>query len=1480
MAFTISRKLAAPLSLLALLPAVAALLSPVQRTEFARAIGIPLECPAGWILESERASEEECVRAKHPESLWDGVRRRDGRLSPSSSAYAPIAEGAYRAALEQKDALSAPEVQAQVPGASGAWQPYGIGPLHTTDGSGDVSGRIDSFDYDATHGRVFATLGTGGVWMSTDKGANWSSISDNLPSQIVGSVAWSSAGPDSSKGTLVVAGGDPSSGGDDYAGLGAYWSDDLGVTWHSATGVPDGALGYKAAVDKNNPNVVYLGLSKGLFRSTDTGHSYTRIDLPVGGGCDSKYDGECYLAHFVTDVVIKTPGVTDAAPLNASPLNAPVGSVLVAVGYRAGAKPFTHDPAHVHSPGNGLYRSATGLAGSFTKLDVSAPNTASPYGFAVQQRIGRIALGPAIGPAQDHNYVYALVQDAVLFNAGYPDIDLPQGTNYPVAPPVPLTLINGLYVSPDFGSHWIRMADTMELAYNPTTESALNVLGTAQFYNVGVQGYYNLWVRPDPTVQTPGAGIPTRLMFGLEEPWATRTSTIPLNGIAQQGLTDFHVIGEYWATLHSNTTHPDQHAGVWIPDSATDATQGVAGTGVTVLIGNDGGAYTQHMAPGDEPDNDSWGTGANIGFHTLLPYAVAVAKDGTLYFGLQDNGSGHVDPADQSHHETVGGDGFFAAVDPDNSNIGYSEYTYGAIKVTTNRGGSWASITPPGFSSSTALFSVPFVMDPTDAKHLAAVGNTVAERLNGPSGSWVTTYNLGTRTSGGSTVNNIGSAIDVQGNSVYVAFCGVCDVLNKQPVGFKSGIATNVSAQTGAPAEKGVPNTGWHKPAAIGLPNRYVDDIEIDAADPRIVYVTLGGYANRGWNPPGSYGDTNTDLGTGNVYKSTDAGEHFTNISGSLPNAHATAIIKRGSQLIVGTDVGIFISSDLDGTAWSTLGSGLPVVPVAEMQLKPDDDTQLFIATFGRGFWRYTFAPTPVNTAPVASLSSDVTSGDAPLAVTFTVSGTDPDNDTLSYDLDFGDSSTHSTSSGSVSHGYAAAGDYPATLTVSDGKGGTDVKTVTIHVTTAPPVNHDPVATLSPPTATIHENEAVSFNVGATDEDGDALTVDLDFGDHSTHGSQTGIVGHTYTTAGSYTATLTVSDGRGGSATQTSSVTVQPATVGSLVVHLAVDKNGGDVSHGPVTVTFTATVENDDGTPLQYTFAFGDGETSTFTQASNVITHDYAYAGTYHPYVTATQEYGSRAATSGENEATITTTTSVAVDPVLAAKLIYDFPAGNVAPADVVFSTNGSSGDSYTLEFGDGDKTEGSGAPPASITHHYAAPQAYTAKLTVRNSSGSASDSNSQTFTLVAKQQLTALLQVSASEGTSPLEVTIDGCHSVPGNGHRIASFTVDFGDGSDPVTQTVDSAHVVDCSGADRSSDPSVFTHTYTVTSTKSFFPTLTVTDDVAASSFATYSTGVEVAAPAVAAPAASGGGGGGFGWLTLIPMFGAAIFRRRRFA
>ncbi|MGK3796898.1 hypothetical protein, partial [Enterococcus faecium] len=82
--------------------------------------------------------------------------------------------GAFRATLKQKAALA--PLSSTVTNGDVAWSPVGSGPLIVNDsrygsvnGEGYVynSGRIDSFDYDPVNKRVFASLGTGGIWMST-----------------------------------------------------------------------------------------------------------------------------------------------------------------------------------------------------------------------------------------------------------------------------------------------------------------------------------------------------------------------------------------------------------------------------------------------------------------------------------------------------------------------------------------------------------------------------------------------------------------------------------------------------------------------------------------------------------------------------------------------------------------------------------------------------------------------------------------------------------------------------------------------------------------------------------------------------------------------------------------------------------------------------------------------------------------------------------------------------------------------------------------------------------------------------------------------------------------------------------------------------------------------------------------------------------------------------------------------------------------
>jgi hypothetical protein len=891
-----------------------------------------------------------CLNTSHPETFSE-IRGLAEEWSAKMYAPWPSVDGdAYPAALRERGRMEASGATV----TEAAWQPYGTGPLISNDarypnvnGGGfvNLSGRIDSLDYDPASGRLFGVVGTGGVWMSEDLGDSWRSIGDSLPSQILGAVAWTSAGG----GRVLVVGGEHLQGGNTYTGIGAFWSDDLGVTWHQSTGVPTGIMGFQVAVDPTTPSVAYVATSKGLFRTQDAGTSYQNVNLPTGPCAGNTADQECLLANFVTDVVVQSPDTFGNTG----------GAVLAAVGYRAGNRAYPQNPMVIEGPSNGLYRSETGAPGSFTKLAAG--------GFAPQFRIGRTELGVADGPAQNHDYVYAIVQDAELFRGGTRAIDAPDTFN----PVGTNSVINGIYVSSNFGDSWTQMANTDSIAYNPTTGSSL--AGIAPLFPPGIQAWYNEWIKVDPTRQV--GGIPTRITFGLEEIWENRLTTLPAIG-----PSDFHVIGKYYSSescvlggggvpscppnpLVPTTTHPDQHDGIYVPDAS--------GGGVTLVVGNDGGVYKQHVGSGQEFATTAWGKGANDGFNTLLPYFATMAKDGTVWYGLQDNGSGKIEGDTKKQFMTYGGDGFFTATDPDDSDVAYSEVTAASMRVTTDGGTSWRDMYP--FLTG-AKFSNPFVMDPTDANHLMTAGREVVESTFGPdtqqldpTGSecldncWMEVYDLGTRDAPGNAAsaatatnpNNGMSALDLQGPNAYVGYCGPCGLINVPNTAFRSGLATNVS---GSEPPEAMTGKGWHIAAASGLPERYINGVAVDPADPKTVYVALGGYENRQWRPPGSFGDPNTEIGQGHVFVSHDAGETFTDISADLPDAPAFWVEPYGDRVIVATQVGVFISDSIarkagGSFAFSSLNAGLPAAPVVSLQFAPQDPDLLVAASYGRGVY-------------------------------------------------------------------------------------------------------------------------------------------------------------------------------------------------------------------------------------------------------------------------------------------------------------------------------------------------------------------------------------------------------------------------------------------------------------------------------------------------------------------------------------------------
>jgi hypothetical protein len=595
-----------------------------------------------------------------PNESIELIKHHDQLVAKAAAPFDRVAPGAYGAAVDKRN---------KAPKASlGTWSPIGSTPLHAdspdyagTDpllGAGvsqlgwhTLSGRITAWTYDpSTSGRIFAAPATGGVWESTDGGSSWRSVGDNLPTGAMGGVAFSKA----NGGTLIAGTGDSAVGGIfTPSGLGVYTSRNDGKTWTKATGVPDGLVVYRVAVDPNNANINYVATSKGLYRSTDDGVSYTNVVVPTT--CTDVNDVTCNFANTISDVAVQ-PGT---------------GAVIAVAGWAYGQ--LKTKAGFTMAPQNGIYTSPNGAPGTFVFRD---PGGTAPTknGFAPTPVVGRTSLSIAAGPGQDHDIVYALVQDATKLQGCYdPAIDIPICGSPQDPTLAQATYLDGMYVSQDFGKTWTKIMSPEQLRA-PGTGSALQlgILG----YGPGIQSWYNNWILADPGATDPVTHAPTRVLFGLEEIWENQIPAAPVTA-----PTTWKVIGRYWnacaqvvsgvdcaggnSPIPGSTTHPDQHAAMIVPDAV--------GSGETLYVGNDGGAYKQHVFAGQDFTNENWGDGINTGLRTLQPYDAQAAKDGTVVMGLQDNGEAKISPNGRTDM-IFGGDGFYTGIDPDNSNRIVEEY--------------------------------------------------------------------------------------------------------------------------------------------------------------------------------------------------------------------------------------------------------------------------------------------------------------------------------------------------------------------------------------------------------------------------------------------------------------------------------------------------------------------------------------------------------------------------------------------------------------------------------------------------------------------------------------------------------------------------------------------------------------------------------------------------------------------------------------
>jgi photosystem II stability/assembly factor-like uncharacterized protein len=102
-----------------------------------------------------------------------------------------------------------------------------------------------------------------------------------------------------------------------------------------------------------------------------------------------------------------------------------------------------------------------------------------------------------------------------------------------------------------------------------------------------------------------------------------------------------------------------------------------------------------------------------------------------------------------------------------------------------------------------------------------------------------------------------------------------------------------------------------------------------------------------------SFDGHRSDTFTPWVFKTTDYGESWVNITSNLPDGHVVRVVREDLRnpdlLFAGTEFGLFVSID-DGESWSRFMNGLPTVSIYDLVIHPRDN-DLIAGTHGRSIW-------------------------------------------------------------------------------------------------------------------------------------------------------------------------------------------------------------------------------------------------------------------------------------------------------------------------------------------------------------------------------------------------------------------------------------------------------------------------------------------------------------------------------------------------
>jgi photosystem II stability/assembly factor-like uncharacterized protein len=420
--------------------------------------------------------------------------------------------------------------------------------------------------------------------------------------------------------------------------------------------------------------------------------------------------------------------------------------------------------------------------------------------------------------------------------------------------------------------------------------NSLNLLEWSEGYSSGGQGTYDLVFMVSPTDK----------------------NTVYAGGINLWGSTDgansFNPIS-YWVGYYGPSLHADQHFLTY---------QSLTGN---YFICNDGGIYRSPNLIAQSWSSayvNDWPTvWANISHGMAITsfYRLSSSKknDGRIIAGAQDNSTFYFDGS--SWLNVIGGDGMDNWIDANDPYTFIGSSQYGNFEMSTDGGYNTNGMY---ISNEQGEWTTPIIEEYSTGTLYVGYGNVFKTSNKGNSWKKISNFPVDANSGFFPEISAIAASSSVS-NVLYVTkrvryeydIKGACYMTNNG-------------------------GTSWND-ITSGLPDSlYFTSVEISSDDPNTAWVSCAG------------------LSDGNkIFKTTDAGQNWQNISYDLPNLPVNTIKQiPGSnthQLLIGNDIGVYYIDD-STYGWTSYNNGLPNVIVSDIEINAEAD-KIYISTFGRGIW-------------------------------------------------------------------------------------------------------------------------------------------------------------------------------------------------------------------------------------------------------------------------------------------------------------------------------------------------------------------------------------------------------------------------------------------------------------------------------------------------------------------------------------------------